>query len=52
MFTYLLKEIYAQYVELDTMPTKEDFDCYDLDHNGVLFLEEWIEGTSMKAAGN
>ena len=52
MFTYLLKEIYAQYVELDTMPTKEDFDCYNLDHNGVLFFEEWIEGTSMKAAGN
>ena len=24
------------------LPTKEDFESFDVDQNGILFLEEWL----------
>ena len=39
-----LQETYGPYVNLDPLPTKEDFDSFDLDQNGILFFEEWLSG--------
>merc|ERR1712080_180426 len=40
----ICEETYGPYVNLDPLPTKEDFDSFDLDQNGILFFEEWLSG--------
>ena len=37
----IFQEQFGQFVNLDHLPDKNDFDHFDTDGNGILFLEEW-----------
>jgi len=37
----MCEEQFGQFVNLDHLPDKNDFDHFDTDGNGILFLEEW-----------
>jgi len=38
------EETYGPFINLDPLPTRDDFDNFDLDKNGILFFEEWLSG--------
>ena len=41
IFGNYFQEQFGQFVNLDHLPDKNDFDHFDTDGNGILFLEEW-----------
>merc|ERR1711936_1366669 len=42
----ICEENYKDFLKIDHLPTKEDFDHFDADSNGVLFFDEW-EGSNV-----
>jgi len=42
----LCEENYGEFLKLDHLPNKDDFEHFDADSNGVLFFDEW-EGSNV-----